>query len=139
MDLGLHINHIYHPDSCTPIYLLYNYFPKFWGKKTQVHLIIIRELKTTLPLILRNLDNLPPGAFYSTPLQLGTKEYLNEIDFRRFAFLANPRKFTPLKLILFLIRENRYTRVFFRYHYSATFCFQKKIYLNNLNYEERWI
>ena len=27
------------------------------------------------PSILRNLDNFPPGAFYSTPpLQLGTKE-----------------------------------------------------------------
>ena len=39
------------------------------GKKTtQVHLTIIRELpkNTPPPTILRNLDNSPPGAFYST-------------------------------------------------------------------------
>ena len=29
--------------------------------------------------MLRNLDNFPPGAFYSTPLQLGTKEYTGRI------------------------------------------------------------
>ena len=40
----------------------------FWEKNPQVYLIIIR-----------NLDNFPPGAFYSSPhpLQLGTEEYLN--------------------------------------------------------------
>ena len=40
------------------------------GKKTtQVHLTIIRELPKNTPpppTILRNLDNSPPGAFYST-------------------------------------------------------------------------
>ena len=44
------------------------------GKKPQVHLIIVREWPN-LPPILRNLDNFPHGTFYSTPLQLGTKEY----------------------------------------------------------------
>ena len=32
--------------------------------------------KQPSPPILRNLDNFPPGTFYSTPLQLGTKEYV---------------------------------------------------------------
>ena len=38
---------------------------KFLGKNPQVHLIIIREWPKTNPPILRNLDNFPPGAFYS--------------------------------------------------------------------------
>ena len=58
---------------------------KFLGKKHKVYLIIIREWpKHNPPLILRYLDNFPPGAFYSDPptspppphLQLGTKENL---------------------------------------------------------------
>ena len=40
---------------------------KFWGKNLQVHLIIIKEWPKNTPPILRNLDNFPPGAFYSTP------------------------------------------------------------------------
>ena len=49
---------------------------QIFGKKTpQVHLIIIREWPKNNPLsILRNLDNVFPGAFYSTPLQLDTKD-----------------------------------------------------------------
>ena len=51
---------------------------KFWEKNPQIYLIIIREWpKNNLPT-LRNLDNFPPGAFYSIPLQLGTKEYLKK-------------------------------------------------------------
>ena len=50
----------------------------FW-KKTQDHLVIIREWpKSTLP-VLRNLDNFPPGAVYPTLLQLGTKDYVKTI------------------------------------------------------------
>ena len=47
-----------------------------FGKKTpQVHLIIIRKYDLKInPPILRNLDNFPPGTFYSSPLQLDTKE-----------------------------------------------------------------
>ena len=37
------------------------------GKNSQVHLIIIREENDLNTPILRNLDNFPPGAFYSTP------------------------------------------------------------------------
>ena len=41
------------------------------GKKTlQVHLIIIREWPKNHFPILRNLDNLSPGAFYLTPPSL---------------------------------------------------------------------
>ena len=47
---------------------------KILGKNLQVHLNIIRELPRNDSSILRNLDNFPPGAFYSTPLQLGTKQ-----------------------------------------------------------------
>ena len=36
------------------------------NKNLQVHLIALRDLKTPPPLILRNLDNFPPGAFYWT-------------------------------------------------------------------------
>ena len=31
----------------------------------------MRDCAKRTPLILKNFDNLPPGAFYSTPLQLG--------------------------------------------------------------------
>ena len=43
---------------------------KFWGKNPQVHLVIIRQWpkNTPHPPILGNLDNFPPGVFYSTPL-----------------------------------------------------------------------
>ena len=38
------------------------------GKKNvQIHLVIAREGLKTPPPILRNLDNFPSGAFYSTP------------------------------------------------------------------------
>ena len=38
-----------------------------WGKNPQVLLIITRECpKNNPPPILRNLDNFPPGTFYST-------------------------------------------------------------------------
>ena len=46
---------------------------QIWGKKPQVHLIIIRDRLKSKLLILRNLDSFSPGAFYSTLLQLGTK------------------------------------------------------------------
>ena len=57
---------------------------KFCGKKTpQVHLIIMREWPENNSLILRNLDNFPPGAFYSTPFTIRHKrvyrEYFREI------------------------------------------------------------
>ena len=51
---------------------------QIFEKNPQVHLIIIREWpknSPSHPLILRNLDDIPPGAFDpSPPLQLGTKE-----------------------------------------------------------------
>ena len=53
----------------------------FGEKNPQVHLIIIRESPKNIPPILRNLDNSPPGSFYSTPpppLQLGTKRVVNK-------------------------------------------------------------
>ena len=45
---------------------------KFLRKNPQVHLIILREWperpkNDPPPPILRNLDNFPPGAFYSNP------------------------------------------------------------------------
>ena len=48
---------------------------KLWEKNPQVHLIIVREWPKNTPPILRNLDNFLPSAFYSTPLQSGTKEH----------------------------------------------------------------
>ena len=47
---------------------------KFWEEAPQVHLVIIKEWpKTRFSLILKNINNFPPSAFYSVPLQL-TKE-----------------------------------------------------------------
>ena len=47
----------------------------FWRKKKnpQVHLIIIREWPKPPP-------HFHPAEFYSTPLQLGTKEYDNKME-----------------------------------------------------------
>ena len=50
------------------------------GKNPHVHLIIRRDWTKNPPpppppSILRNLDDFPPGAFYLTPLQFGTKKY----------------------------------------------------------------
>ena len=48
---------------------------KFWGKNPRVHLIIIREWPKNPPSpILRNLVIFTPGAFYSTPLHLSTRQ-----------------------------------------------------------------
>ena len=44
-------------------------------KKPQVDLNIIREWPKEAPSFYKNLI-IPPGVFYLTPLQLGTKEYL---------------------------------------------------------------
>ena len=49
---------------------------KFLEKNLHVHLIIMKEWPKNNSPILRNLDNFPPGVFYSTHLQLVTKEYL---------------------------------------------------------------
>ena len=45
-----------------------------FGKNPLKFIQLLQEnnLKTTPPPILRNTDNFPIGAFYSTPLQLGT-------------------------------------------------------------------
>ena len=52
-------------------------------KPPQAHLIIMRKWPENNPLILRNLDNFPPGAFYSTPFTIRHKrvyrEYFREI------------------------------------------------------------
>ena len=44
----------------------------------QVHLIIMREWPENNPLILRNLHNFPPGAFYSTPFTIRHKRVYRE-------------------------------------------------------------
>ena len=60
---------------------------KSFGKKPQVHLIITRELPNNpTPLILRNLDNFPPGAFYSTLPTIRHKR----VCFNREALLGDP-------------------------------------------------
>ena len=47
----------------------------FWRKeKPQVHLIIIKEWPKNSP------PHFHPAEFYSTPLQLGTKEYDNKME-----------------------------------------------------------
>ena len=48
---------------------------KIFGKKLSSSSIIREWPKSTPPPISRNLGNFLPGAFYSTPLHLGTKEH----------------------------------------------------------------
>ena len=66
-----------------------------FGKNPQIRLIIIREgPKIPPPPILRNFDNFPPGAFYSTPspLKLDTKEYAHV----NIQLVANRQRFFKL-------------------------------------------
>ena len=59
----------------------YSFVPNWWGgqianfakKPPQVHLIIKRERPKSNTPILRNLDNFPSGAFYSTPTKIRHK------------------------------------------------------------------
>ena len=65
---------------------------QIWGKKPQVHLIIIRDRLKSKLLILRNLDSFSPGAFYSTLLQLGTKKYCCKVFIATFQLHSTTSK-----------------------------------------------
>ena len=65
---------------------------QIWGKKPQVHLIIIRDRLKSKLLILRNLDSFSPGAFYSTLLQLGTKKYCCKVFIATFQLHSTKSK-----------------------------------------------